>query len=808
MPGSDESKNPRPQEQIDDIDVSVEMRGSFLEYAYSVIYARALPDARDGLKPVQRRILYQMQRMGLTSDRGHVKSQRVVGEVMGKLHPHGDAPIYDALVRLAQDFNLRLPLIDGHGNFGSLDDGPAAPRYTEARLASSARLLTEGLDEDTVDFVPNYDNQFMQPDVLPASFPSLLVNGASGIAVGMATSIAPHNPAETIRGALHLLANPDADVEELMRVIPGPDFPGGGIIPGLDGVRDAYASGRGTFKVRAKASVERITARRNGIVITELPYMVGPERVIERIKEGVNAGRIKGVSAAQNLTDRHHGLRLVIDVKSGFDPQQVLALLYKHTPLEESFSINAVALVDGQPKTLTLKDMLTVFLDHRMQVTRRRAEFQVKKKSERLHLVEGLLRAVLDIDDVIQIIRSSENADEARNRLMLAFDLSDVQAQHILDLRLRRLTKFSTLELEAEQKDLAAELERLAKLLESEDLLREEVARDLEQVAAAVTSPRRTVLLDAQATDPVAAADPAALEIADDPCIVVLTPDGRLCRIAGTEPPATPGQSSDLWRAWAPTTARGHINVITEDGLAHAVRVETLPGVARSDLAQTLAGSVPFSEVTGVSANPIGLYSDASETSTILTLGTKLGVVKRVKPGPHPPRDSWPVISLDKGDVVVGASNANQTDFAVFITKNGQLLKFPVDSVRPQGLPAGGMAGIKLADDDHVVFFAAVEETPTASVATISTTSDAIPGTVLGRAKVTLLTEYPAKGRATMGVRAHRFLVGEDQLEGAWSGDHSPAATTAGGVAVTLPAEHGKRDGSGEPLKGVVAHIA
>lgn len=672
MARNDDSSRNLQDTRIDSVDVSTEMRDSFLEYAYSVIYARALPDARDGLKPVQRRIIYQMQQMGLTPEKGHVKSQRVVGEVMGKLHPHGDAAIYDALVRMAQDFNLRLPLVDGHGNFGSLDDGPAAARYTEARLADSARLLTSGLDQDAVDFVPNYDNQFMQPEVLPAAFPGLLVNGASGIAVGMATQIPPHNPAETIRAALHLLENPDATTDDLMRFLPGPDFPGGGIIPGLDGVREAYESGRGSFKVRAKTSIERITARRNGIVVTELPYMVGPERVIERIKDGVNNGRIRGVSAAQNLTDRDHGLQLVIDVKSGFNPDQVLALLFKHTPLEESFSMNAVALVDGQPRTLPIKDMLRVFLDHRLEVTERQARFQLEEKQARLHLVQGLLRAVLDIDDVIAIIRSSDTSAEAKDRLMLAFDLSELQAQHILDLRLRRLTKFSTLELEAEQSKLETELKALEQLLGSKKLLEEAVAKDLAQTAEELNSPRRTVLLDAEGSTMALAPDPGALEMADEPCVVILTPDGRMCRIAGDQAPADPSSDSDLWRSWVPSTTRGTVNVVTQDGLAHEVHVETLPGIARSDLAQTLSGSVPFADVVGVATEPVGLYSDG-QAETTLTLGTKQGVVKRVKPGPHPQRDSWPVITLEQGDQVVGASNSVETDFAVFITRAGQL---------------------------------------------------------------------------------------------------------------------------------------
>ena len=334
-------------ERIVDIDVATEMEGSFLEYAYSVIYSRALPDARDGLKPVQRRILFQMSDMGLRPDRPYVKSARVVGDVMGKLHPHGDTAIYDAMVRLAQPFSLRLPLVDGHGNFGSLDDGPAAPRYTEARMAPAAMAMTAGLDEDVVDFVPNYDNKLTQPEVLPAAIPNLLVNGAAGIAVGMATNMAPHNLVEVIAAARHLVQHPDATLEDLMRFVPGPDLPTGGKIVGLDGVRDAYRTGRGAFRTRATARIENVTPKRKGIVITELPYTVGPEKVIEKIKEGVQSKKLSGISDAVDLTDRAHGLRLVIEVKTGFNPEAVLEQLYRYTPLEDSFSINNVALVDG-----------------------------------------------------------------------------------------------------------------------------------------------------------------------------------------------------------------------------------------------------------------------------------------------------------------------------------------------------------------------------------------------------------------------------------------------------------------------------
>ena len=434
------------------------MQGSFLEYAYSVIYSRALPDARDGLKPVQRRILYQMTEMGLRPDRGHVKSARVVGDVMGKLHPHGDASIYDAMVRLTQNFILRVPLIDGHGNFGSLDDGPAAPRYTEARLEAAALAMTDGLDEDVVNFVPNYDNQLTQPEVLPAAFPNLLVNGASGIAVGMATNMAPHNLIEVVGAARHLLEHPAASLEDLMAFVPGPDLPTGGTIIGLAGISDAYATGRGAFKTRAKVAIESVSARKMGLVVTELPYLVGPERVIEKIKDGVQAKKLAGISDVNDFTDRKSGLRLVIEIKTGFSPEAVLEQLYRYTPLEDSFNINNVALVDGGPRTLGLKQLLQVYVEHRLSVVTRRSRFRLDRRRERLHLVAGLLIAIVDIDEVIQVIRASDDLEQARTRLMDVFDLSRLQSDYILELRLRRLTNFSRIELEAERDTLLGEI--------------------------------------------------------------------------------------------------------------------------------------------------------------------------------------------------------------------------------------------------------------------------------------------------------------------------------------------------------------
>src|SRR4051812_41874173 len=405
------------EEHILDTDIKQEMESSFLEYAYSVIYSRALPDARDGLKPVQRRILYTMNDMNLRPDRGHVKSARVVGEVMGRLHPHGDGAIYDALVRLSQPWSMRLPLVDGHGNFGSPDDPPAAMRYTECRMAPAAVPMTDSIDEDTVDFKPNYDSRELEPVVLPAAIPHLVVNGTTGIAVGMATNMAPHNLVEVVQALRHLVTHPDASLDDLMRFVPGPDLPTGGMIIGLDGIRDAYETGRGTFRMRATARVESV-GRRKGIVVTELPYGVGTEKVAERIKALVLGKRLQGIADIKDLTDREHGLRLVIEVKNGFVPDALLEELYRLTPMEDSFGINNVALVDGQPRTLGLKELLQVFLEHRFDVVRRRTAFRRQKAADRLHLVEGMLVAILDIDEVIQLIRTSDNAAAAKERLI------------------------------------------------------------------------------------------------------------------------------------------------------------------------------------------------------------------------------------------------------------------------------------------------------------------------------------------------------------------------------------------------------
>ena len=486
---------PKPGEnpgKIVDIDVSAEMSESFLEYAYSVIYSRALPDARDGLKPVQRRILHQMSEMGLRPDKGHVKCARVAGEVMGKLHPHGDGAIYDAMVRMAQPFSMRLPLVDGHGNFGSLDAGPAAMRYTESRLAPAAMAMVSESDEDTVDFGPNYDGQIMEPIVLPSAFPNLLVNGATGIAVGMATNMAPHNLGEVISATKYLIENPKATLKQLMKHVPAPDFPTGGQIVDAAGIEEAYASGRGAFKVRATAVIEKVTSRKQGIVITELPYNIGPEKVVEKIAALVKAKKIQGISDIVDLTDGQQGTKVVVEIKNGYEPEEVLEKLYSLTPMEDAFSINAVALVNGKPLTLGLKELLQVFIDHRIDVVRRRSEYRKGKAEARLTLVDGLLKAIIDIDKVIKIIRGSDDASTAKEALIKSFKLNDEQATYILDMPLRRLTKMSKLELETEQKELKATIAELKKLLASEDAIKAQVSAELTEVSKNFATARRT----------------------------------------------------------------------------------------------------------------------------------------------------------------------------------------------------------------------------------------------------------------------------------------------------------------------------
>ena len=760
------------KENIVETPLNEEMSKSFLEYAYSVIYARALPDARDGLKPVQRRIIYQMGQMNLNPDRPYMKSARVVGEVMGKLHPHGDSAIYEAMVRLAQPFAMRLPLVDGHGNFGSLDDGPAASRYTEARMAPAALGMNADIAENTVDFTPNYDNKLQEPTVLPAAIPNLLVNGGSGIAVGMATNMATHNLGEVVAAAKHLMRHPDATLEELMRYVPGPDWPGGGVIVGRKGIREAYETGRGALTTRSVTHIENVTARKKAIVVTELPFMVGPERVLERISEGVKNRKLDGISGAIDLTDRHNGTRLVIEIKTGFDPNAVLAQLFKHTPLQDNFTINNVALVNGRPHTMGLKEMLQVWVDHRRVVIRRRSEFRRKKALERLHLVEGLLLAMVDIDEVIQVIRSSDDAEAAKTKLIAVFDLDEIQAQYILDLRLRRLTKMSRIELEAERDDLKRRIEELERILASDEALDGVVIDEMDDAVAKYGTPRRTVLLDedeegnltpvvahgddgvsanamaaarAAATVSSVAADVAAaakaakkagdenatasaLQIDDEPCAVMLSATGLIARTSEDAVERWENRSASDGRAkddqivsMFRTSTRSSYGLVTSAGRLVLAHVVELPKVS-ADGPLSVTGGVKAEELLGMTENTdpirgerviaaIDMPSTDDDGQLVpLALGTRNGVVKRWNRESPTTMDSWSVIDLKDDDEVLAAAEARDEDRLVFVSTDSSLLTFEAKNVRPQGRTAGGMAGIRLAEGCSVAAFAVVPD--------------------------------------------------------------------------------------------------
>lgn len=793
-------------ERIVDVDVGDEMRGSFLEYAYSVIYSRALPDARDGLKPVQRRILYQMSQMGLRPDRGHVKSARVVGEVMGRLHPHGDSAIYDALVRMAQPFSLRLPLIDGHGNFGSLDDGPAAMRYTECRLDNAASALVSNLDEDVVDFIPNYDGRELEPAVLAASIPMLLVNGADGIAVGMATKMPPHNVAEVCAAAKKLIKTPGSTLKSIMKLVPGPDLPTGGQILELDGIAEAYKTGKGTFRMRASTRIEQVTPRRKGIVVDALPYRVGPEGILAKIKELVQAKKIEGIADLIDLTDGEHGLELVIEIKNGYSPEAIREHLFKLTQLEETFSVNNVALVDGQPKTLGLIEMLQVFIDHRLEVVRRRTQYRLNKAEDRLHLVDGLLLATLNIDDVVALIRSSDDAAVAKERLMNAFDLSEIQATYILDMPLRRLTKYSTIELETERDALLNTIKELKKILKNKDVLEGVVIDELDEAAKLYGTPRRTELLDGehhaiQITD--------SLEIPDEPCTVVLTAQGLVAkdsaRIGDAEAAGAPESktASHALHSVIDASSRGDFGLLTNLGRVHRVSVTELPmaGSGRS-----LAGAKPRELVSLERGEQVVGILPLAENAPPVAIGTKQGVVKRVNYEDPGGKADWGVISLKGGDEVIGSAIAEDNKHCVFVTSNAHLLHFAASAVRPQGRGAGGMAGIKLGAEATAVFFGVVDPASANTVITAAGASEAMTAAT-SSVKASDFAEFPAKGRATGGVRCHKFLRNEDVLTHAWVGSGTPILETGSGKAIKQDLNTKARDASGESFTGTLGAI-
>jgi DNA gyrase subunit A len=689
-------------------------------------------------------------------------------------------------------------------------------------MSREAMLLVGELGEGTVDFKPNYDGSEVEPKVLPAAFPNLLVNGTSGIAVGMATNMIPHNLAEVVAAARHLITSPEADLDDLMRIVPGPDLPTGGQLLGLDEVRRAYETGRGVVRMRARAQTGPLEGGRGrqAITVTELPYGIGTEKIIEAITDEVKgklivsgprkgqrqAARLQGIADVKDLTDREHGTRLVIECKVGVNPQALLADLYRLTPLETSFGINNLVLVDGQPQTLGLKALLEVFLKHRYEVVTRRTTHRRTKRADRLHLVEGLLTALIDIDRVVALIRASDDAAAAKAGLMSEFGLSEIQATYILDTPLRRLTRFDRIELETEQERLRGEIAELSRILDDDAVLKQVVSDELAAVASEYGAPRRTTLIDGDLKEVLAASAPAGpLEVADDPCQVILSATGLIARTAAESEEATEGRrrsgrvKHDAVRAIVHSTARGRVLLVTSTGRAFKIDVLPLPVLPEQSGTVSVRGGMSASELVPLAKGervvglaPLG--GPSAEGSPGLALGTKLGVVKVCAPEWPVRSDEFEVITLKDGDEVLEAGWLTDAGEALaFVTSDASLLRFPAKLVRPQGLKGGGMAGVNLAAGAEVLTFNVVTTTdPQHGEPMVVTSTGA-------QVKVTPFSAYPAKGRATGGVRAHRFLKGEARLEVAWVGPRPVGASTTGDP-VDLPTPDGRRDGSGHAV--------
>ena len=729
--------------EVIEVPVAEELKESFLAYSLSVITARAIPDVRDGLKPVQRRILYSMLRMGIRPNTPHRKSARVVGDTMGRYHPHGDAAIYDALARMGQPFSRGMTLIDPQGNFGSLDDPPAASRYTECRLTAAAMAMVGELDEDTVEFRPTYDGEATEPGYLPALLPNLLLNGTTGIAVGMATNMPTHNLAE-VHAAITLTMNkrrPKPTIDEMLAVLPGPDFPSGGIVVD-DGIREAYETGRGTIRIRARAHVEDIGRGRQAIVVTELPYLVGPERVISKLKELNEAGRVTSIADFKNLSDRHTGLRLQVTVKPGHNPQAVLGELYRLTPLEETFGINNVVLVDGEPRTLGIHEMCRHYIDHRLDVVVRRTRHRLARAEERLHLVAGLLMALEVIDEVVAIIRGSEDAATARDGLMDRFDLNRLQTDHILDMPLKRLTALETRRLLDERDDLEASIRDFTTLLGSEKRQRTLVLDELAEAVESFGRPRRTEIVhpdDLPVFDSVTTTE----DVDDEPCVVTLSTSGQIGRspVAGAKR-ATPGRH-DVLVASLLTRTTATVTAVTSDGRA------LLGGAAELADGAGRARGAGAAQAFGTNRGEV-IHTVVAEGDEHLVVVTANGVAKRLTQDEvRATRSGKPLLKLRPGDRVVAAFTAHDGVDLVIVASDGQALRTPVDAVSVQGRGAAGVAGMKLRSGVVVVGAA-----PVLGDDTLITVTDT------GGVKATPLSELEARGRGGIGVRVSKLADG------------------------------------------------
>ncbi|HEX7099025.1 MAG TPA: DNA gyrase subunit A [Acidimicrobiia bacterium] len=745
--------NPYPQ-----LEIVEEMEQSFIDYAMSVIVSRALPDVRDGLKPVQRRIIYSMYENNIGPNTAHRKCSKVVGDVMGNYHPHGDQAIYDALVRMGQDFSMRHLLIDPQGNFGTPDDPPGAPRYTECRLTPLAMMLLESIREDTVDFEDNYSGEMQQPTVLPARFPNLLVNGSQGIAVGMATNIPPHNLGEVIDACLHMLDHPDATAEDLMKFIQGPDFPTGGYLVGRAGIREALTTGRGSVKVRAVCDVQEIRKGRTAIVVTELPYQVSIERIVAKIKELVESKRLSGIAEVRNESSDRVGTRLVIELKQGAVPQVVLNQLYKNTPLQDTFGYNMVSLVDGVPRTLNIAEMVGYYLDHQMEVIERRTRFRLDEAEKRAHILEGLIIAVDNIDEVIRIIRGSADTAAARTALMERFELSEVQANAILDMPLRRLTALEVDKLRTELAELQALIAELKAILADPAKRRDIIKQELGEIKEKFADPRRSVIVPDDGE--------MSLEdlIADDELIITVSRTGYVKSVpantyrtqgrGGRGVRAADLSEDDAIAHLVHTTAHAYLLFFTNTGMVHRIRAHEIPRQSRTAkgvLAQSVLPLEPEERIEAV------IDTRDYETNRYLVMVTKHGQVKKTEFKEYDSKyQSLIAIKLVDGDELVSVRTTNGENDILIFTKDGMGIRFPESDLRPMGRATQGVRGIKLREGDYVVS------------ATSSVDGDEVLLlTSSGYGKRTKLAEFRAQARGGLGVKAFKLTRVRGTLVGA-----------------------------------------
>ena len=732
--------------KVSETDFAREMRTSFLEYSMSVIVARALPDVRDGLKPVHRRILYAMNESGITPNKPHVKSARPVGDCMGKYHPHGDAAIYDTLVRLAQDFSMRVPLIDGHGNFGSIDgDSAAAMRYTEARLNKPAMELLADLEKETVDWQPNYDESMQEPKVLPARFPNLLVNGSAGIAVGMATNIPPHNLAEAIDATIAIMENPDISLDELLQIIPGPDFPTGATIMGRSGIREAYETGRGSITIRAKAHVEKSTSGRNRIVVTEIPYQVNKAKLIEKVADLVKQKTVTEISGLNDESDRK-GMRIVIDLKRGEEPQVVLNKLYKHTQLQTGFGINNLALVNGVPHVLGLKDMLYNYIDHQIDVIQRRTRYELRKAEERAHILEGLVIALDNIDEVISIIRSSRDDAEARSKLIERFGLSEVQANHILEMRLRRLTGLEREKIETELAELREKIAYYKRVLDDENLVKEIIRDEMLEIKRRYADKRRTEIAD-EARD----LDIEDL-IADEDMVVTITRSGYIKRLpvatyrqqkrGGKGMSGVKLKENDFVEQLFIASTHDYMLFFTNKGKVYRQKVHQIPLGSRQAKGTPVVNLLPIEDDEKV-ATVINTRDFPADE--YLLFATAHGMVKKTAFDAYKNMRSNGLIAINlrDADELIAVRRVAPGMKVMMVSSAGKAIRFDEAEARPMGRDTTGVHGIRIdvAGGDRVL---GMEIAPD--------DSDLFVITERGYGKRTKVTEYTEHHRGGGGM--------------------------------------------------------